>query len=82
MVTFERFSVSPIIVRVLFIKKLINMLNYNLEETFKEDKSYKKALKHYQISKGFAGNCVIDIKTFTSFVNDVPNYNKIWKDMS
>lgn len=81
MVTFERFSVSPIKVRVLFVKHLLNQLNYDLDETYIEDKQYKKALKQYQTSKGITGNCVVDIKTFKSLITDVPSYNTIWKNM-
>lgn len=81
MITYNSFSVSSMKKRTLFVRKLLNILGYELEESVKEDKKYKKALKSYQISKGFAGNCVIDIKTFESLLDDCPESNHIWKEL-
>lgn len=81
MLTYEKFSISPMKVRVLFVKKLLNTLNYNLDETFIEDKAYKKALKKYQMSKGLAGNCSLDIKTFNLLKDDIPCFNTIWNNI-
>lgn len=81
MLTFEKFSVSPIKVRTLFIKKLLNELGYNLDENFLEDKKYKKSLRKYQIDNGFAGNCVISNDVFYSFMNNVSNAQLIWNNM-
>lgn len=81
MVTYNNFLISPIKKRVIFVKKILNYLGYNLEDSFKEDKSYKKALKNYQISKGITANCVIDIKTFENLIKDCPNSNAIWKEL-
>ncbi len=81
MITYSHFSVSPMKKRILFIKKVLNTLGYNLEESVKEDKQYKKALKHYQISKGYAGNCMIDNKTFESLLHDCSNLDKIWNNL-
>lgn len=82
MLTFEKFSVSPIKVRVLFTKKLLNYLGYNLDENFIEDKKYKKALKDYQIKHGFVGNCVVSKDVFKSFKNEIPNIQQIWKNLN
>ena len=42
MLSFHKFSMAPLKVRILYIKKLLNVLGYNLEETFYDDKHYKK----------------------------------------
>lgn len=81
MITFNEFSVAPIKVRILYIKKLLNVLGYNLEETFYDDKYYKKALKKFQIENNFTGNCVVTSDVFNVFINKIPEANKIWKDM-
>lgn len=81
MLTYEKFSISPMKVRVLFVKKLLNTLNYNLDETFTEDKHYKKALRKYQIDNGLAGNCMLDIKIYNLLKNDVPEFDTIWNNM-
>lgn len=82
MITFEKFLVSPIKVRTLFTKKLLNKLNYGpLPETFIEDKLYKKALKKYQLDNNFGGNCVVSKDVFQSFVNYIPDINDIWNEM-
>lgn len=78
MITYEKFSVSPMKVRTLFVKKLLNKMNYNLKEDFYEDKQYKKALKHYQVSNGFAGNCIISHDVFYHLINNVHDANSIW----
>lgn len=75
------FSVAPVKVRILFIKKLLNKLGYNLYESFKEDKQYKKALKDYQVKNGFGGNCIVSENVFKSFIEDVPESIDIWKSM-
>lgn len=81
MITFDKFSISPMKVRILYIKKLLNKLNYNVDETFYDDKQYKKALKKFQIENNFTGNCVITSDVFDVFLNKVPEANKIWNDM-
>lgn len=81
MLTYEKFSVSPMKVRVLFVKKLLNALSYNLDETFIEDKKYKRALKKYQTSKGLTGNCSLDIKTFNLLKDDIPDFDTIWNNI-
>lgn len=81
MITFEKFSTLPIKVRVLFIKKLLNELGYNLEENFHEDKQYKKALKKYQESNNFSGNCIISHDVFNTITTQVSNHNDIWKSI-
>lgn len=81
MLTYSHFSISPIKKRTLFVKKVLNTLGYNLEESVKEDKKYKKALKQYQINKGYAGNCIVDNKTFKDLLQDCPNYNNIWNGL-
>lgn len=81
MITYKKFSISPMKVRILFIKKLLNHLGYNLNENFLEDKDYKKALKHYQTNNGFTGNCIINEDTFQLFINNVPDANKIWNEI-
>lgn len=75
------FSVAPVKVRILFIKKLLNKLGYNLDESFKEDKQYKKALKDYQVKNGYGGNCIVSENVFKSFIEDVPEAIDIWKSM-
>lgn len=81
MITFDKFSTAPMKVRILYIKKLLNVLGYNLEETFYDDKYYKKALKKFQIENNFTGNCVVTSDIFDVFINKIPEANKIWKDM-
>ena len=51
MLTYEKFSTAPVKVRILFVKKLLNKLGFNLEETFIDDKHYKKALKKSGLPK-------------------------------
>ena len=81
MITFEKFSIAPVKVRILYIKKLLNELGYNLEENFHEDKHYKKSLKEFQIKNNLTGNCVITNDVFNLLLNKIPNANKIWKNM-
>ena len=81
MITFEKFSIAPVKVRILYIKKLLNELGYNLEENFHEDKCYKKSLKEFQIKNNLIGNCVITNDVFNLLLNKIPNANKIWKNM-
>ncbi len=81
MITFDKFSIAPMKVRILYIKKLLNVLGYNLEETFYDDKYYKRALKKFQIENNFTGNCVVTSDVFDVFINKIPEANKIWKDM-
>lgn len=79
--TYEKFSTLPIKVRVLYVKKLLNTLNFNLEETFIEDKYYKRALKKFQSNNGFGENCVVSKDVFYCLINQVENYNEIWNSM-
>ena len=81
MLSFHKFSMAPLKVRILYIKKLLNVLGYNLEETFYDDKHYKKALKKFQIENNFIGNSIITSDIFDTFLNKIPEANKIWKDM-
>ena len=79
--TYEKFSTQPMKVRILYVKKLLNALGYNLEESFKDDKCYKKALRKFQIDNGYAGNCMIDINTFYSLIEQVKNYDNLWNSL-
>ena len=79
--TYEKFTTLPMKVRILYVKKLLNELGYNLEESFKDDKHYKKALRKFQINNGYAGNCIIDINTFYSLIEQVKNYYDIWMSL-
>lgn len=79
--TYEKFATLPMKVRILYVKKLLNELGYNLEESFKDDKQYKKALRKFQINNGYAGNCMIDINTFYSLIKQVKNYYDIWMSL-
>lgn len=80
--SFEKFMVSPVKVRILFIKKLLNELGYNIAETIYDDKQYKKALKQFQIKNNFIGNCVITNDLFLTLTNEVKNYNEIWNKLN
>ena len=80
-ITYEKFSVAPIKIRVLLIKKLLNNIGYKLEETYKEDKPYKKALKDYQEQNGFIGNCIINNSVFASFIKNIPQIDSIWNEV-
>ena len=80
--TFERFLIAPVKVRTLFIKKLLNELGYDINETIYDDKQYKKALKQFQIKNNFIGNCVITNDLFLVLINNVTNYNEIWKKLN
>ena len=81
MLTYERFSTAPVKVRTLYVKKLLNTLDYNLEETFTEDKCYKKALKKFQSNNGFNENCVVSKDVFTCLISQVKEHEMIWKNM-
>lgn len=81
MLTYEKFLISPIKVRTLFIKKLLNELDYNLEETFIEDKPYKKALKDYQSNHDFVSNCVITSDVFYSLLENAKSAITIWEKL-
>ena len=78
MLTYEKFSTAPVKVRTLYIKKLLNVLGYNLEETFSEDKSYKTALKEFQSNNGFSKNCVVSKEVFIVLINQISNHYSIW----
>ena len=73
MLTYEKFSVAPIKVRVLYVKKLLNKLKFDLDENFNEDKKYKKALKKFQHDNGFGENCVVSKDVFYCLINQM-NY--------
>lgn len=81
MINFHRFSISPVKVRILYIKKLLNEIGYNLEENIYDDKLYKKSLKKFQIENNFVGNCTITPDVFNALLRKVPNANKIWESM-
>ena len=81
MLTYEKFSMAPIKVRVLYMKKLLNTLGYNLAETFSEDKQYKKALKKFQSINGFGENCVVSKDVFYCLIEQVKDHKIIWKNM-
>ena len=81
MVTYEKFSTSPVKVRTLYVKRLLNSIGFSLEETFSEDKYYKKALKTFQSNNGFGANCVVSKDVFYCLIGQVKNYNDIWKNM-
>ena len=80
-VTYEKFSTSSMKVRILYIKKLLNTLNYNLIETPIADKQYKKALKKFQETNNFGGNCIVNKDVFNVFISKVDNHNDIWKTL-
>lgn len=81
MVTFEKFSILPVKVRVLYIKKLLNILGYNIQETLKEDKEYKKALRDFQVKNNFIPNCIISKEIYLFIINKVPNHKEIYKEL-
>jgi hypothetical protein len=81
MLTYEKFSTSPMKVRILYVKKLLNKIGYNLEETFIEDKGYKKALKKFQSNNGFGENCVVSKDVFCCLIEQVEDFDNIWKNM-
>jgi len=79
--TFEKFQIAPMKVRVLFVKKLLNCQGYALDENFLEDKHYKRALKKWQEDNNFGGNCMISHDVFYKLISFVSNYDNIWNDM-
>ena len=81
MLTYEKFSTNPMKVRTLYVKKLLNKIGYNLEETFIEDKDYKKALKKFQSNNGFGENCVVSKDVFYCLIKHVEDFDNIWKNM-
>ena len=81
MLSYEKFSMAPVKVRILYIKKLLNELGYNINENFKDDKQYKKALINFQKNNNFAGNCIISESVFYTFKNKVKDADKIWKSI-
>lgn len=80
--TFEKFSVAPVKVRTLYIKRLLNKLGYNVPVNVQIDKLYKKALKRFQIENGFIGNCVITEDVFSNLISQVENHNEIWSNLN
>ena len=80
--TFEKFLIAPVKVRILFIKKLLKELGYDIPITIYDDKSYKKALKHFQIKNNFIGNCVITNDLFLMLINDFKNHDIILKNLN
>ena len=81
MLTFEKFSIAPVKIRVLYIKKLLNTLGFNLNETFLEDKHYKKSLKRFQHDNNFSENCIVNKDVFNCLIKHVKDYEIIWKNM-
>lgn len=81
MFNYEKFSTAPIKVRVLYVKKLLNNLGYNLEENFIEDKKYKTALKKFQADNNFGTNCIISKEVFYCLISQVKDYQLIWKNL-
>ena len=81
MLTYEKFSMAPVKIRVLYVKKLLNTLGFNINETFSEDKQYKKALKKFQSNNGFGENCVVSKDVFYCLIKLVKDYEIIWKNM-
>lgn len=81
MLTYEKFSTAPVKVRILYVKKLLNIVGFNLEETFAEDKYYKKALKKFQSDNDFGANCVVSKDVFYCLIGQVPNHERIWKNL-
>lgn len=81
MPTYEKFSTAPVKVRTIYVKKLLNNLGFNLEETFIEDKQYKKALKQFQADNGFGENCIVSKDVFYCLIKKVDNYKIIWKNL-
>ena len=81
MLTYEKFLSAPVKVRILYVKKLLNELEFNLEETFIDDKYYKKALKKFQSNNGFSENCVVSKDVFYCLIEQAKNFNVIWKTM-
>ena len=81
MLTYEKFSTAPVKVRILYVKKLLNSLGFNLDETFIDDKYYKKALKKFQANNGFSENCVVSKDVFHCLIKQVNDYKMIWKNL-
>ena len=81
MLTYEKFSTAPVKVRTLFTKKLLNKLGFNLEENFTEDKYYKRALKKFQSNNGFGENCIVSKDVFYCLIEQVEDFDIIWKNM-
>ena len=81
MLTYEKFSTIPVKVRVLYVKKLLNTLGFDLTESFIEDKHYKKALKKFQATNGFGENCVVSKDVFYCLINQVKEHEVIWKNL-
>lgn len=81
MITFEKFSILPVKVRILYIKKLLNNLGYNIQETFKEDKEYKKALRDFQLKNNFTPNCMISKEIYLFMISKVPNYKELYNEL-
>ena len=81
MLTYEKFSTAPVKVRILYVKKLLNALGFNLNESFSEDKYYKKALKKFQSDNDFSENCVVSKDVFYCLIEQVNNHEKIWKNL-
>ena len=79
--TYEKFSIAPVKLRILYIKHLLNELGYNVSLNFLEDKEYKKALKDYQTKNNFIPNCVISNAVFYSFMDKIPTAKAIWKSL-
>lgn len=81
MLTYEKFSNAPMKVRILFVKKLLNELGFTLDETFIDDKCYKRALKKFQSNNGFGENCVVSKDVFYCLIEQVKDYKTIWKNL-
>ena len=81
MIKFQKLYIEKMKIKNIYIKKLLNVLGYNLDETFYDDKQYKRALKKFQLNNNFTGNCVVTEDVFNAFLNKIPEANKIWKDM-
>ena len=82
MLTFEKFSISPMKIRVLFTKIILNNIqNASLDENYLEDKRYKKALKLFQIYNNLGENCMLTRGTFDALISNFPTYNELWNDL-
>ena len=79
--TYQKFLSLPVKQRIIFTKKLLNELGFELIENHIDDKVFKKALKSFQESNNFCGNCVVSNDVFYSLISKVPNHSVLWKSV-
>lgn len=67
---YERYESYPVKVRLTWIQKILNKLNYSVDINGQRDKKFVKALKSFQKSHGLSDNAVINRELFIALLDN------------